>query len=646
MLCFCGGTLEHKAGAYARGGTYSFYGCNKFPECEVSMPVDQFEELNAKGVSQIEKEDVEIRRRNWVRSNHRRYDAKQRQNPNKIHVPLRAMTQEQEAFIEAIEGMPHIRFIMGNADAGVGKTSTALQAAARTRKLKSEDTTGMIMAFGRKNADELSMLLPYHWVGATVHSIGNSVACAEYGLNPTKQNKYKTRDILRVEYGKASMEDRPLYTVVEHLVSMCKAMAFNERTATDDNILQWAQHYNKDIGSDPSRAFDMVRNVLRISRDPSRLNEFGHNFDDMCWLPVINNLKFPTYRYVGVDEGQDSARVRMLVAIKSLARNGKLFVIGDTDQAIFGFTCADTQSMETFKTLLSEMGDVHEFGITINWRCPADVIALTQIIHPSIKARPGAPKGYIHEINDDTFFLAAKPGDVVLCRVNADLISAAYKFIKNGRGAVVLGRDIATNLKNLIIKLAMNPDETYCSVKELIRRAGVWFGAECEVLSKKNVRNPDEQEEKLYDEYQCVVAVCGAEVVDGALKGVGQADVPSVLRKIDMMFGEEDDKGYDPKRVITLSTVHKMKGGQAARIFILRAHELHPHPAAKSEWEMVQEKNILYVAITRTGNGTSNEDQRLFFVGHMPSMLRDHGGEAFISPFSIELTGVERDSQS
>ena len=49
---------------------------------------------------------------------------------------------------------------------------------------------------------------------------------------------------------------------------------------------------------------------------------------------------------------------------------------------------------------------------------------------------------------------------------------------------------------------------------------------------------------------------------------------------------------------ITMSTIHKSKGLEANRIFILRP-DLLPHPMAKGNNEMIQEDNLHYVAVTR-----------------------------------------------
>lgn len=166
--------------------------------------------------------------------------------------------------------------------------------------------------------------------------------------------------------------------------------------------------------------------------------------------------------------------------------------VGDKDQAIFGFTGADTTAMDTFADRIVEMTGlpVHSYPITVNWRCPSIIIELTQLIHPSIKARPNAPRGSVHIISDDQLLDIVRPGDVILSRINANLIRTAYQLIKKGIGAVVLGRKIGQNIKDLIEKLSKDKDGNYCSTVEMLVRANAWLNAEFDIIAAKNVRNP------------------------------------------------------------------------------------------------------------------------------------------------------------
>jgi DNA helicase-2/ATP-dependent DNA helicase PcrA len=50
---------------------------------------------------------------------------------------------------------------------------------------------------------------------------------------------------------------------------------------------------------------------------------------------------------------------------------------------------------------------------------------------------------------------------------------------------------------------------------------------------------------------------------------------------------------------VVFSSVHRAKGLEAKRVYIL-SPELMPHKMATKPWELEQERNIEYVAITRT----------------------------------------------
>ena len=63
------------------------------------------------------------------------------------------------------------------------------------------------------------------------------------------------------------------------------------------------------------------------------------------------------------------------------------------------------------------------------------------------------------------------------------------------------------------------------------------------------------------------------------------------------MFGDTPDGSQSP--VLTLSTVHKSKGREWDRVFILGRSKYMPSPYAKQEWQQAQETNLEYVAITR-----------------------------------------------
>ena len=73
--------------------------------------------------------------------------------------------------------------------------------------------------------------------------------------------------------------------------------------------------------------------------------------------------------------------------------------------------------------------------------------------------------------------------------------------------------------------------------------------------------------------------------------------VDDLVADIENMFGNTPD-GQQPQ-VLTLSTIHKSKGREWHRVYLLGREKYMPSPYAKKDWQMEQEKNLEYVAITR-----------------------------------------------
>jgi superfamily I DNA/RNA helicase len=85
---------------------------------------------------------------------------------------------------------------------------------------------------------------------------------------------------------------------------------------------------------------------------------------------------------------------------------------------------------------------------------------------------------------------------------------------------------------------------------------------------------------------------------------VALADGCKLIEEVEMRI---TDIFKDDNEGVVFSSVHRAKGLEAKRVYILKP-ELMPHPMAKQGWELQQEQNIIYVAYTRSLN-------ELVFVG-------------------------------
>src|SRR5258708_34521393 len=91
------------------------------------------------------------------------------------------------------------------------------------------------------------------------------------------------------------------------------------------------------------------------------------DFDDMILFPLIKNLRVKFGKdLIFLDEAQDLSRVRQALAKKFVKPGGRMVVVGDDRQAIYGFSGADAAALDN---LTSSLGAI-KMPLSITWRCP------------------------------------------------------------------------------------------------------------------------------------------------------------------------------------------------------------------------------------------------------------------------------------
>ena len=180
---------------------------------------------------------------------------------------------------------------------------------------------------------------------------------------------------------------------------------------------------------------------------------------------------------------------------------------------------------------------------------------------------------------------------MVLCRCNAPLVSECFKFLKAGRKAQIQGRNVGSNLVSVVKKLVkqsgkdFQPGDRETPIVDLVERLDLWTEGEIEKEQVK--KNPDENKIiSLQDKSDCLILFSERAQTAG-----------DVIDKIESIFSDDKTTG------IRLSSIHKAKGLEASRVFLLLPKDAPcPHPMAKTPQAMEQEMNLLYVATTRAIN--------------------------------------------
>lgn len=191
-----------------------------------------------------------------------------------------------------------------------------------------------------------------------------------------------------------------------------------------------------------------------------------------------------------------------------------------------------------------------------------------------IQPSPTAPLGSVTHLPEYT--TATFPSSsAILCRLNAPLVSFAFSLIQRGVGCRVLGREIGQGLITLVKKLDNGGDD----LAVLQQKLEMYESRETEKLLR---RGEEQAADNIHDRVQCL-----------ELFITHSSSVDDLLGRISALF---DDSASG---LLTLSSIHKAKGLEWPKVFLLDRFELMPSKFAKLPWQQVQERNLIYVAMTR-----------------------------------------------
>jgi DNA helicase-2/ATP-dependent DNA helicase PcrA len=440
------------------------------------------------------------------------------------------------------------------ARAGSGKTSTITESV--NYLSPSEDI--MLCAFNKGIQTELEARAPAYVRVKTLHGIGfGALAYGAGGKFKVDEAKVKgiIKELQKIDYGPLCMPEG------RYKLRRLTGLAKNTLAETQKDIVDLAYNHDIEDGEDYN-AEEMAEIVLKIM-DRCANDIQTIDFDDMLWLPhKLDHSPYPQ-DVVFVDEAQDLNAAQFSLVRKMLGQWGRMIAVGDDKQAIYAWRGA---GYNVIPALIEEF-DAKTLPLSITYRCPKKVVEVANAVVPDFYAAPDAEDGIFEDATREQMIAEAKPGDFVLSRTNAPLISACLEFLQRDIPASIAGRDLATTL----IKLARKPKVTSCA--QLRSWLTKFLQSEKERLE---VEDYDQRYEYIKDKVSCLMVLSDK-----------MASVDDLTRRIENIFSDKDDRS-----VILCSTVHKAKGLERDRVWLLR-NTFHIDNSGG------QERNVYYVGVTR-----------------------------------------------
>ena len=492
-------------------------------------------------------------------------------------VKMNLSTYQIDIFNEVENGTDNIAI---NAVAGSGKTTTIVMAC---KRLHLDERDVKFLAFNKLIAEELKEKLKGYADVSTLHAFGLNVLKKLYN-NPQYKMYIKVDSWKYQKYVRQNVF--ALSNIITNETSTAKVWGFscNVQKLLDlarVNLIQHGETKKLQNLCDEHNIlclFDEVRVCDILLEDAYKMpNNLVIDYVDMIVLPLFHKEHIPTFKYVFIDECQDlntAQRELMLCA----AKDGRFIAVGDRNQAINGFAGADCNSFDK----IANLGNTIELPLSVNYRCGKNMVKLAQELVPQIQAHKGAIKGeinHVDKLSKDLF----KDNDMVLCRTSAPLVGLCMKLIQSGITAVVKGKDIAQDLQ-MLVENANTKDITqvlaYLNNEKQKLIATIKDNRKCtdaEAMQSQRYMN-------LEDRCKCIENICLYSI----------KDTMQLKSYINRLF--TDDK---VENAVMLSTAHKSKGLEANRVLILLPNKLPLKWQHQLDWQLKQENNLKYVALTR-----------------------------------------------
>lgn len=486
------------------------------------------------------------------------------------------------------------------AAAGSGKTTTLVEAA---KLLKSD--RAVFLAFNKHIAQQLQTRLGSAMVAKTIHSVGLATLRNAIRKPIVEDGKYgdigkiyaqEIADDLKRNYAdelrrwarskKDNKEpEEPLSAgqvlgQLKQLAHYTRVTLANEKDF--DAVQEMVDHFGcLDSSLDLKQLHYPLMSMLREGQQIAERQGII-DYDDMLWLPYRWNLEPSKCDWVAIDEAQDVSPAQLDLILKMRGRGGRMIWVGDPRQAIFGFAGALSDSIDR----IVKATNATILPLSICYRCPTSHIKLAQGIVPTIEAAPNAPEGIVEYISYEKVHSIIGEGDLVISRCTAPVVKLCIELIAKKIPARVRGRDIGKALTAIVKEVAKQPGFDFEKFGYALQ--AYQYDKITKLQQKKNSEN---QIESLRDRISGIW-VC--------YQAFNSHNVNDFCTEIEELFS-------DSRSSVVLSTVHRAKGLEERRVFILRPDQLPLRWQNQQKWELEQEYNLKYVSTTRA-------KEALFFV--------------------------------
>ena len=502
-----------------------------------------------------------------------------------------------------------------NAGPGTGKTEFLRMAAEFFINFGIPPSRITALAFNSDIAEEGNKKLPVHFL--TMHSLSNSMLRQTAKWINTSYNLKSSKTYYAAKYFVTNRAEEYDLCFKDNNVKQLFISAlsqFLERFQTTYPLVSDITNEQYEIisintkkikGENADKAFFMCRDILKLFHSTydyfgsykelrlyaeSRLKEktkntwdknflYSINFNEMLFLPMLWGVEPPEIDILLVDEIQDMNGLQIMF-IKYLVAS-RYVLVGDPYQAIYGFAGAFSDSF--FR--VTEGLNAEILPLSLNYRSLPKILDLARETKPDLIGFRNESDGIVENITESQCLEMAEPGDLIISRFNKDLVKLFIRLISQGKPAKIMGRQSSTILINSIRAATNWGKRNYKDVYSDLAKA-----KDERILAAMETLDTDAFEgesQLIIDEFELIFSL---------VESSGAKSYKDLFEYIQEIFLTSDN---EERECVLLSTIHKAKGLEFPRVFVLRQDEMPFSFKGQTEEDKEQELHLKLVAETR-----------------------------------------------
>ncbi len=274
------------------------------------------------------------------------------------------------------------------AGAGSGKTRTLIYRVARLIEAGVAPQSILLLTFTRKAAQEMlrraAMLMDHRCeqvAGGTFHSVANLILrkyAAPMGLDPsfTILDRSDSEDVVNLLRTLLGLNERARRFPKKHTISEIFSKTVNKDLTLDEVVLQDYSHFADHLE-------DLHK--LQVTYQQYKTQKALLDYDDLLVKlrdlladhQPINRQLSDTYRYIMVDEYQDTNKIQAEIVRLLALSHHNVMVVGDDSQSIYSFRGAHFRNIMDFP---QQFPGAQIFTLEENYRSTQPILDLANAV--------------------------------------------------------------------------------------------------------------------------------------------------------------------------------------------------------------------------------------------------------------------------